>query len=83
MAKQTLKHQTADGVVHTRKTARTYTHVLVWTGPAGERSVTNWVGRPDLVASALAGCQRYAAGDSRPGVGSYHAEPINGGIRTA
>jgi hypothetical protein len=28
MAKQTLKHQTADGGVATRQTARAYTHTL-------------------------------------------------------
>lgn len=81
MPKPIIKHMTADGVVHTRQTARTYSHVLVWTGPDGRLAVSNWVGRPDLVASALAGTARYAAGPSTGGVGKYHAEPINGGVR--
>lgn len=81
MAKQKIKHQTADGKVHTRVTARTYSHVLVWTSPTGELSVTNWVGRADLVAAALAGTARYAAGAACKGVGTYHAEPLNHGAR--
>jgi hypothetical protein len=77
MPKVTLKHQTADGVVHTRKTARTYSHVIVAHNPAdGAHHVTNWVGRPDLVGGALSQAQRY----SNAGW-TYAAEPLNGGTR--
>lgn len=84
MPKVNLKHQTADGVVHTRKTARTYSHVIVsteyWDGKAltaGNAPVpVSWVGRPDLVASALAQHQKR---DSAAGL--TWAEPINGGVR--
>lgn len=77
--KVTLKHQTADGKVHTRTTARTYSHVIVkLTGegyiqgrkvPAG-LNVVGWVGRPDLVAAQL-----------RLHGPTSTAEEINGGTR--
>jgi len=74
MPKPIIKHQTADGVVHTRQTARTYTHVIIRTWDAGQL-VCNWVGRPDLVAGALA-----AAAKLYPEC-QHTAEPINGGHR--
>lgn len=72
--KVTLKHQTADGVVHTRQTARTYSHVIVRTWDTGQ-GVCNWVGRQDLVASALT-----AAAKLYPEC-QHAAEPINNGTR--
>lgn len=78
MAKKTkLSHQTADGKVHTRTTARTYSHVIVATNKvSGETSCPSWVGRPDLVAGALAQHKGW------PTEWTFHAEPINNGSRT-
>jgi hypothetical protein len=70
---------TADGQVHTRTTARTYTHVLVGrraNQESGVITVTNWVGRPDLVAGKLASEQRTGWWKD------LVAEPINNGVRS-
>lgn len=79
MAKPTLKHQTADGVVHTRKTARTYSHVIVQQTVDGKWHATNWVGRPDLIPMALAAARKYQAPEDAARV---VAEAINGGVRS-
>lgn len=77
MAKKiTLKHQTADGKVHTRTTARTYSHVIVAHNQDGNLyECPSWVGRPDLVAGALGQYAKYQNG------WTYTAEEINAGSR--
>lgn len=85
MAKKiTLKHKTSDGTVHTRTTARTYSYVIVATNKeTGATSCPSWVGRPDLVNSSLAHYTQSLGptGDARLALYSYHAEPINNGVR--
>lgn len=83
----TLCHMLADGTVATRKTARQYSHVIVGNltqatsiqghvrGPG--LVVVGWVGRPELVAAALAERQRGGLRDR----GTFTAEAINGGVR--
>jgi hypothetical protein len=84
MPKHTYKHQTEDGTVHTRKTDRTYSHVLI-ADMDQETSVNNhvagpgpvvlsWIGRPDLVPAALKS-GGYGLGRNR------RVEAINGGVR--
>lgn len=74
MTKPIIKHQTQDGVVHTRQTARTYTHVVFSVANTGKVYIHNWVGRPDLVAGAIRATERHGYTDLK-------AEPINGGNR--
>jgi hypothetical protein len=63
MPKHTYKHQTEDGTVHTRKTDRTYSHVLI-ADMDQETSVNNHVAGA-TVSGAIAGWRPSTAGCGR------------------
>lgn len=50
----------SDGTVHTRKSPRTYTHVVLTSGNEdGPLGVFGWCGRPDLAEKKAAEARRW------------------------